>query len=146
MNGLEKKFWERNRRLGAPIEIFEHDLNASYLIGWPGYRTMGNKSGLGYVETQAELAHMQGLMIRWMLTGKFIMHNPIFLILIFIFGLFTGGMPLVFVLAEIFSPHNPAVTLFITSLFSPYVLVGILMIVNVVISVFNPKAKSITGD
>jgi hypothetical protein len=146
MNGLEKKLRERQRRLSEPIDIFEYDENARFLIGWPGYRTANNKSGLGYVETQAELAHMQGLMLRWLITGKFISHNPIYLFLMFTFGLLAGGIPLVLVLAEIFNSHNLGFMPFATPLFSPYVLVGILIIINVLISLFNPRAKSITGD
>ena len=61
-------------------EIVEHDENAKYLPGWPGYRTSKNKSGLGYLETQTGLAYIQGIMLRYLITGKFRTHNPIYLL------------------------------------------------------------------
>ena len=145
MNGLEKRLRERIKRFDYPIDITEHDLNARYLIGWPGYRNARDKSGLGYVETQAELAHMRGLMLRWLVTGKFITHNPIFLLLMFMYGLFIGGLPLVFILMEVFVAHNYRILPFVMP-FAIHISVGVLLIVNVVISLFNPGAKSITGD
>ena len=146
MNGIEKKWLENNTKRSPIIEITNYDENAKYLIGWPGYRTANDKSGLGYLETQTELAHMQGLMMRWMLTGKFITHNPIYLFMMFFFALFIGVLPLVFIVAEIFNSGDLRIIPFILPLFSPYVMVGILMMINVSISIFNPRAKSITGD
>ena len=144
MNGLDRKLRERNKRFVYPIDIIKYDDNAKYLLGWPGYRTSQNKSGLGYVETQAELAHMQGLMFRWLITGKFISHNPMYLFMMFVFGLLFGGIPLVFTVIEIF--NSDPLKFILVPLFSPYVLVGILILINVLISLFNPMAKSITGD
>jgi len=94
MNGLEKKRRENLAKSSYVIDITDYDDNAKYLVGWPGYRTSKNKSGLGYLETQAELAHMEGLMLRWLITGKFISHNPIYLFMMFMFGLFNGILPL----------------------------------------------------
>jgi hypothetical protein len=127
-------------------EIAEQDDSIKYLVGWPGYRTSQGRSGLGYLETQAELAHMQGVMIRWLITGKFISHNPLYLLLMFLFGFFTGGLPLVLVLGELFNAANRALIFIVAPLFSPYVLIGILLVINVGISLLNTKAKSITGD
>jgi len=98
------------------------------------------------VETQAELARMQGVMLRQMITGKFITHNPIYLFMMMVFGLFVGGIPLVFVLAEIFNSGDLQFMPFVMPLFFPFVIVGILIIINAGISIFNPRAKSITGD
>ena len=145
MNGIEKKIRENNLKHSLVIDIAAYDENATYLVGWPGYRTSNNKSGLGYLETQAELAHMQGLMLRWLITGKFISHNPVYLFMMFVFGLFMGVLPLVFVLVGIFTAGDLGF-IFVTPLISPYVIAGLLMIVNVTISIFNPRAKSITGD
>ncbi len=146
MNGLERKLREKHKRFVYPIDIIRYDDNAKYLLGWPGYRTAQNKSGLGYLETQAELAHIQGLMLRWLITGKFISHNPIYLFMMFMFGLYTGGIPLILVLSDLFSPGSLEIMPIILPLLSPYVLVGILLLINVAISLFNPNAKSITGD
>src|SRR5690349_5452169 len=92
MSGLEKKLRERNRRFADTIDIAQHDDNAKYLIGWPGYRTARNRSGLGYIETRAELAHMYGLFIKWLITGQFRTRNPIYLFGITILGIFCGGI------------------------------------------------------
>jgi hypothetical protein len=146
MNGLEKKQREINEKYSSVIDVADYDAAAKYLIGWPGYRTANGKSGLGYLETQAELAHMQGLMIRWLITGKFISHNPIYLMMMFFFSLFTGVFPLVFIVGEIINSGDLRIMAYLTPLLSPYVMIGILMIINVGISIFNPRAKSITGN
>jgi hypothetical protein len=142
MNGLEKKFREKN---SYPIDITEYDDNAKYLIGWPGYRTSNNKSGLGYMETQNELAHMQGVMFRQMITGKFVTHNPFFLFCMFVFGMYVGVIPLVMLLVEFFVAGNRAIVFLIFPVL-PHITVGVALVVNVIISVLNPNAKSITGN
>src|SRR5258706_5783972 len=114
MNGIEKKQRENNAKHSSVINIADYDDNVKYLVGWPGYRTANNKSGLGYLETQTELAHMQGLMLRWLITGKFISHNPIYLFMMFIFALFIGVLPLVFIMADIFNSGDLRVIPFIT--------------------------------
>jgi hypothetical protein len=146
MNGIEKKWHENNAKHSPIIEITDYDDNAKYLIGWPGYRTANNKSGLGYLETQFELAHMQGVMLRQMITGKFITHNLFYLFMMFLFGILIGVIPLAMLLTEIFASGNFIVIFYSTPILLPYVVVGIALVVNVGISVLNPNAKSITGD
>lgn len=142
MNGLEKRFREKH---SYPVDMNEYDDNAKYLLGWPGYRTAINKSGLGYIETRAEWAHMQGRMVYWIATGKFITHNPIYLLLMTLFGILVGVIPLVMLIAV--SISDGFEILFYSSLaILPYIFFGIGLLVNVGISFLNPKAKSITGD
>jgi len=145
MNGLEKKRRENLAKSSFIIDITDYDDNIKYLIGWPGYRTSKNKSGLGYLETQAELAHMEGLMIRWILTGKFITHNPFFLFSICIFGLLVGVIPMIMLLEEIFVTDNFALMVEFLPIL-PYMIFGMALFINVIISLTNPDAKSITGD
>jgi len=145
MNGLEKKLRERQRRLSEPIDIFEDNDTAKYLIGWPGYRISRNKSGLGYVETQAELAHMQSQMLVWLFTGRFITHNPIFLFLFTVFGLITGVIPLLTMLAELFTTGNFEFLAYFMPVL-PLVAIGVALFINAMIGFFNRRAKSITGD
>jgi hypothetical protein len=145
MNGIEKKIRDNNAKYSPVIEITDYDDNAKYLIGWPGYRTANNKSGLGYLETQTELAHMQGVMLRQMITGKFITHNPFYLFMMFVLGLLVGVFPVVMIYAEIFVSGNFQI-LFATPLILPYAIVGVALVINAVISILNPHAKSITGD
>ena len=143
MNGLEKKLRENN---SYPVDITEYDDNVKYLIGWPGYRTSHNKSGLGYMETQAELAHMQGVMFRWLFTGKFITHNPFFLFTITVFGILVGILPVVMLLTEVLFSKNFMILLYVFPSILPYMAIGIGLVINVAISILNPGAKSITGD
>jgi hypothetical protein len=63
-----------------------HISGENQLLGWPGYRTRGSRSGLDVIETQAEAAHMEGVFYRNLLTLKARTRNPIYLILMFFFG------------------------------------------------------------
>lgn len=56
------------------------------LQGWPGYRTRGYRSGLDPVDTRAETGHMQGVFIRNLITLQARTRNPIYLVLMFVFG------------------------------------------------------------
>jgi len=146
MNGIEKKLRENNAKYSPIINIADYDDNAKYLIGWPGYRTSNNKSGLGYLETQAELAHMQGVMLRQMITGKFITHNPIYLFIMVVFGLLIGAIPFAMLFTEIFVSGNFIIIFYSTPILLPYIIVGIALVINAGISILKPGAKSITGD
>jgi len=146
MNGIEKKLWETRRKKWHSLDMAEFDDNARYLIGWPGYRTSGNKSGLGYMETRAEWAHMQGVMIRLLFTGKFITHNPIFLFMMSVFGILVGALPLIMLLAEVFLSRNLVILFYAFPTILPYTAIGIGLVINVIISILNPDSKSITGD
>ena len=142
MNGIEKKLRARN---SYAIDLSEYDKNAKYLIGWPGYRTSNNKSGLGYLETRSELAHTQGMMIRWLLTGKFRTYNPFYLLGMLLIGIFFGAIPAVFILNEVIAGGNWFVLLLPVAL--PKVAIGILLLINTILSVLHWKeGKSITGD
>jgi hypothetical protein len=142
MSGLEKKSWERNRRPEHAIDITKHDDNAKHLIGWPGYRMAQNKSGLGYMETRAEWAHMQGVMIQRMVMGKFKTRNPFYFFCITIYGLFNVSP-----LFLLFSMEGRAMLMQNLPVFLPPTAIGILLLVNMVLSLLNcEKGESITGD
>src|SRR5512141_2758441 len=114
----------------------DYDKNARFLIGWPGYRTANNKSGLGYVETQAELAHMEGVMIRWLMTGKFRTHNPIYLFGMAAIGIFFGGIPVLLIFHEIFIAGDwSLLPLLVTAL--PNIAIGILLLINFFLSIMD---------
>jgi hypothetical protein len=42
----------------------------SMLPGWPGYRTRLERSGLDYLDSEFELAHMEGVFLRRLFTGQ----------------------------------------------------------------------------
>jgi hypothetical protein len=114
-----------------------------FLIGWPGYRTRPEKSGLAYADTQAEWGHMQGVMIRYMLTGKFKTRNPVYLGLLSVYGL-CAASPLLL----LFGSQEARWSL-LNNIFSltPNILIGILILINVVLALIRCEdGESITGD
>ncbi|MEW6242195.1 MAG: hypothetical protein AB1564_15440 [Chloroflexota bacterium] len=119
------------------------DEKAKWLIGWPGYRTANGKAGLGYIETQAEWAHMQGLMFRWLITGKFRIRNPFYIILLLIYSVYSSS-PILLLFAgtearEVFWGNIP--------IFGHHVIIGVLILLNLIIGFFcKDKSESITGD
>ena len=98
------------------------------LVGWAGHRTRQGRSGYDPLERDFEFARMQGVMIRLLLTRKFRTRNPIYLafmvfagVLYFLYGIspFTLGN-LYGIIAGI--------------IYSPYSIVGIMLLVNVYLS------------
>ena len=122
--------------------IADFDDNIKYLTGWPGYRTSGNKSGLGYLETQAEWAHMQGLMIRWLITGKFKTRSPVYRLFIGLYGIFSISPVLL-----LFSAGGRITLYQNLSFFLPAILIGVLLLINLTFNLIKcEKGESITGD
>lgn len=125
-------------------DLADYDERARFLIGWPGYRTARNRSGLGYAETQAELGHMQGLFIRWLVKGKFRTHNPIYLFFMVIGGMMYGGIPFLLILYEAFIADKLGYLLLL--LLHPGIIFGLLTFVNALLSLFDWRSSTITGE
>lgn len=141
---MKKRIPNAEDKYPIQIEMGLLDEKTKYLIGWPGYRTYRNKSGLGYVETVAEEAHMEGLMLRWLLTGKFITRNPIYLILMMSLALLLGVLPVLGIVIELLAGNLEILWLMFVAF--PYLALGVLLTINVLLSLFDPDSKSITGD
>lgn len=109
-------------------------LQSKHLIGWPGYRNARGRSGLGYFETNAEWAHMRGRIFRMLVTGKVITRNPIFLFGMFIVGAIYS-LPVILGIPEILAGNTLIWMVLIMNL--PACVFGILLLVNVFISVFG---------
>ena len=62
------------------------DVPASLIPGWPGYRTRPGRSGLDYLDSEFELAHMQGLFLRRLFTGKLRTTKPVYLAAMAVLG------------------------------------------------------------
>ena len=146
MDGITRK--QKNKIIKSSpsspyaYNIASYDDNIRYLIGWPGYRTSNNKSGLDYLETRAEWAHMQGVMIRWLITGKFKTRNPVYLFLMTLFGIFQASPVLLFL-----SREGRATLLQNLFVFLMPILVGLLLLGNIILSLIKvDKDESITGD
>jgi len=141
------KLQVKNPRLAPVIDIFENDESAIYLTGSPGYRVARGRSGLGYIETQAESARIQGAMIRWLFTGKF--HKtkePIVLFGMILAGAFLGGIPLLFILIGLFLTDNIFSILLLLIIDIPNIAMGVAILIGAVLSILTWNSKSITGD
>jgi hypothetical protein len=113
-----------------------------FLIGWPGYRTRPEKFGLTYMETQAEWGHMQGVLIRCLITGKFISRNPFYLACLTFYGIVSISPILILAVPD---GHSTFLTdlLFV----APNMIIGFLILINLVLGLINyEKGESITGD
>jgi tetratricopeptide (TPR) repeat protein len=106
------------------------DSKAFLLIGWAGHRNRPGRSGYDPLETDFELAHMQGVVIRLLITRRFRTRNPIYLLLMTYMGL-VYSLPLLGV-TELFQGNLNLLPLMIV--YSPYWIVGIALLVNVVLS------------
>lgn len=72
-----------DRADGTPAYM---DEGASQLPGWPGFRNRPGRSGLDYLDNEFELAHMEGLFLRRLFTGKLRTTNPLYLAVMGILG------------------------------------------------------------
>ena len=122
-----------------------YERKTKLLVGWPGYRNLPGKSGLGYIETYAEEARMESLFTIWLFTGKFRTHNPIYLVVLFILGIIMGGIPFWLIVDNLLQTGTlqMAMTLLCAT---PYIAAGLAILINILLSVFDPSGESITGD
>jgi hypothetical protein len=127
------------------IDVSDLDARTVFMLGLPGHRTAMGRSGLGYLATQTEMAYMQGLMLRWLFTGKFRTHNPIYLFVMFMFGLVCGIIPLSAALFEIVRYSNFEMG-YVLIVGLPYIVVGCALVVNSVLSFWDWNGNTITGD
>lgn len=116
----------------ADFQIF--DQNPALLPGWPGYRTQPGKSGLGYLETQAEWAHIQGVLFRKLITGGFQTRNPVYWVCLSLYGLISASPLVLLFVAE---PAGRMAFISELALFAPNSLIGILLLINMTISLFK---------
>lgn len=121
---------------GEPIPQWLYmDKNAFLLIGWAGHRTRYGRSGYDPLETDFEFAHMQGVVIRLLLTRKFRTRNPIYLLFMTFVGILYflyGVSP--FILGNIYG-------IIAGIIYSPYSIVGALLLVNVYLSLRLEKSE-----
>jgi len=121
------------------------DENAIYLQGWPAILTHPGKSGLDYFDSNAELGRMRGLFIRWLFTGKFRTHNPVYLVAMIFLGLLYGLIPLVMIFGEVFINQSFAMLLLLVISF-PNIAGGVALLINVILSLADWNGETITGD
>ena len=104
-----------------PGEIFyqlKGDLGK--LQGWPGYRHRPGRIGLDPLDSDFESAHIQGVIIRKLVTGEVFTTNPLYLFVMYLYGL-IGIFPLFFSVIGLFSGGSliwPSIPLFFYGLLS----------------------------
>lgn len=104
------------------------DENAYWLWGWPGHRTRPGRSGYDPVDSYMEEAHVEGTILRQLLTGRFRANNPLYLLpmtlvgLILCWPLFFGGM---------FILNNDWASLAWVAFMSPAWVVGLALLIAV---------------
>jgi hypothetical protein len=123
-----------------------YDRNQSWLIGWPGYRTREGKSGLAYMDTVAEEAHLEGLMLRWLYFEKFRTRNPVYLLFLFVLAVIYAGIPLALIGLDFWASGDGSASLFYLILSALPVLFGWLLLKAIWFSLMRPQDPSQTGD
>ncbi len=113
------------------------DEKAYHLAGWAGHRTRPGRSGYDPLDTDFEEAHIEGTIIRLMMLRKFRTRNPVYLGMMAIIGL-SFCLTLISVAAP---PHIFWYALMLLVMTSPYWVVGILIMINVTLSVKAIIAK-----
>ncbi len=117
------------------------DASTYFLTGWEGHRNLDGRSGLDPLETDFEFAHVQGALIRRMVTLRFRTHHPVYLVLMTIVGLFlfVSGVSL-FGLGSF--GILPGV------LYGIYWIPGLALLVNVAVSLWSvqPQEARDRGD
>ena len=104
---------------------------ARELPGWPGYRTRPGRSGFDPLDNEFELAHMQGLFLRRLLTGRLRTKEPAYLTAMVIIGL-AAVAPTTVALLAMNSPGEAGLVL--ACLMSPLALFGTSLLINATLS------------
>lgn len=113
------------------------DEKACVITGWPGHRTGSGRSGYDPLESDFELAHMQGLIFRKLIERKFRTRHPVYLLFMAVMGAIFIS-PLLGVV-ELFEGNLYA--LLVVLMYSPYWAAGIALLVNVVLSLLVINSK-----
>jgi len=106
------------------------DANAFLLVGWAGHRTRPGRSGYDPLDRDFEFAHMQGTVIRLLITRKFRTRDPIYLLFMSYLGLIYS-LPLLGAI-ELLQGNLNYIPFIIV--YSPYWIVGIAFLINVYLS------------
>ncbi len=113
---------------------FYLDEKAFILPGWAGHRTRQDRSGFDPLDTDFELAHIQGVIIHQLFTGRIRPRNPVSLVLMFLLS-----SVFILPLLVLTVPYRPdwfmALLIFdwiVTS--SPYWMTGIALLTSVILS------------
>lgn len=132
---LERASFEQAERMGlenlpeGDDELPELDPPApfldskSWLRGWPGNRTLPERSGLDYVDSEAELGQMEGRLLHHLFTGRLRTANPVYLFLMAL----LGGLAMLVGIGGILSAGLQLTVLCYTV---PLIVIGIALLYN----------------
>lgn len=115
----------------------------AWLPGWPGCRTRPGRSGYDPLDQDFELAHVQGVMLRVLLTGRLRTRNPVYLVLLIFIGL-VFCLPVVFIIGSALTERVVGVLL-ILLFSSPVIALGLSIWVNVYFSLFYDETDPKQG-
>ncbi len=108
------------------------------LTGWPGHRTRPGRSGLDYLESEYEWAHIQGVLYRQLFTLKFRTSDPLHLLLMLLFGFITT-FPLALSFAEMFFGNwQIGLGILLVDFIGIYPILGVVVLINLVINLVTP--------
>jgi superkiller protein 3 len=111
------------------------DANAFLLPGWPGHRTRPGRTGYDPLDRNFEYAHMQGVIFRQLMIGKFRTRNVIYLIFMSFVGvLYSLYGALAFTLGNWYGVLTGIIS-------SPYLIIGIALLINVYLSLRVEKSS-----
>jgi tetratricopeptide (TPR) repeat protein len=111
----------------------------AYLLrGWPGHRNRQGRIGLDPLDTDFEQAHIEGTIIRKLITLKLRTRNPFYLLLMSFVGLICC-LPLLGILALIQGDWYPGLGL--TSSY-PLIPLGVTLWINLLASLLSLKPKA----
>ncbi len=134
-------------------EIFENatpvpgwvylDEKAFLLIGWPGHRVRPRRSGYDKLDMDFELAHIQGVIIRALITRKFRTRNPLYFLLMVYVGLIFS-LPILGFLLEFLQGNW--VLIFALIGYLPYLFIGVAILINVFLSLGLKKMEELDDN
>jgi hypothetical protein len=142
-------------RLASPLDM---QVDQNLYIGQPGYRTRRGRSGLDYIESQAEFGHSLGYLIRRLFLLKLRVRRPFSMLLMAFLGLLLS-LPGMLILIELLnsvqsdmpvlterSLRSPGFSLLsggLTGLFlvGLAALMGILLLLNLCVNLYRLLAQ-----
>ena len=99
--------------------------------GWPGHRNRPSRFGTDPLDSDYELAHMEGVIIRKLIVGQVFTTNPFYLIFMAFYGI-VGVFPLIVSIIETIQGGS---MLLINIPFLLHEFLGISLLRNVILSI-----------
>lgn len=112
------------------------DERAFVLPGYSGHRTLPGRSGYDPLESDFELARMEGVMLRRLVNRRFRTHNPVYLLLMVCLGIVFCSL---LALATAGFPTGALASTLYFVLYCPYWIAGLALFVNVGLSLTGSK-------